>query len=100
MMPKIVSVELDYAVYNPGSVINFKYWISNPFANELPNTEIYAGIRPSGSSGSWSDYNTWPYSNIVTIASATNVETKRYDRTALLPITSSAGNYSNSRSAS
>lgn len=62
--PKIVSSSLDYLVYNPGSKIAFSYWIENPFANNLPDTKLYAAIRPSGSGGSWLEDNSWPNENV------------------------------------
>lgn len=91
--PKIISADLDYSVYNPGSTIALSYWIENPFANNIPDTKLYAAIRPSGSGESWLEDGNWLNENVVTLGSATNYETWRYNRNFQIPWSASAGYY-------
>lgn len=96
MKPSIVSASPDYSVYSPGSTVTFSYWINNPFANDLPDTKLYAAIQYSGSGTStgWLEDNYWLYNNPITLYSGTYFGTSRYEKRYLLPSFSvSEGSY-------
>lgn len=95
-IPTIVSAATDYSVYSPGSTITFSYWINNPFANNIPDTKLYAAIQRSGSGSSngWLEDNYWPYNSPITLYSGTYSGTQRYEKRYLLSSFSTiAGSY-------
>ncbi len=91
--PSIVSAAPDYSIYRQGNIITFSYWISNPFANDISDTLLYAAVRPSGTGGSWIEDSYWLNDKIVTLGSASNYEVLRYNRNFRLPSPASTGYY-------
>lgn len=94
MKPAIISVGSEYQVYSQGDIVNFNYWITNPFANNMPNTEIYAAIRRSNSGDSWITTDTLFFEG-VTLRSATTTygEAEFYTKAISLPALASTGSY-------